>query len=680
MAAKVLSPRPAILKIFAMLGLALAFLLPAQGQIFDFEKDRVPMAVLDGSLRFHPGDDSDGKLGWASPNFDDSSWPLILAKDGWDEHGYKNLTGIAWYRFKVVLQPHHGRLAVHIPQVDTSYEIFANGKKIGQVGGLPPHPLIKLRTDEVFPLPNDVGGTVLIALRIWHSPFFAGFSGGLSESPIIGDASVLYSRQSTHEKVLFWSNSGAYSFALIEFLAGLGGLVLFLLRRDESEYLWFGIYQIANASFEVLNANLFLYNVPAALMDFVSNTLLFTGQFCFLVFIHRMLRHRAGLWFRTAAASVACNEIFQIVFDLQFGRISMTLDSVVSAMFTAPFAVAVIVVLVEGALRRDPDSRLLVIPVSLGFFVQFIGAANFIVLSTGNFPAADVFRQSWSSVTEWPFPIGMETIFKAVMQLAIFGILILRYANSRRHEERLIGELEAARVVQQVLVPAKQPTIPGFGVSCIYMPAGQVGGDFFQLMPTPGEGGIVIIGDVSGKGLPAAMTVSLLVGTFRTLVHYTQSPAEILTAMNQRLLDRSNGGFTTCLVLRLDPEGPVTAANAGHISPYLNGKEVSVANGLPLGLVAEFVYPESTFAIPPDAQLTLLTDGIVEARSKTGELFGFERTAAISAEAAEVIARTAKQFGQEDDITVLCLRRLSIGREHAQHPAMLDSSSAASQA
>src|SRR6202012_896313 len=111
--------------------------------------------------------------------------------------------------------------------------------------------------------------------------------------------------------------------------------------------------------------------------------------------------------------------------------------------------------------------------------------------------------------------------------------------------------------------------IAGFALESVYKPAGQVGGDFFQIIPIANGGVLAAIGDVSGKGMPAAMTVSLLVGTLRTLVHYTQSPAEILSAMNQRMLARSSGGFTTCLVLRLDRDGAATVANAGHLAPYL---------------------------------------------------------------------------------------------------------------
>jgi serine phosphatase RsbU (regulator of sigma subunit) len=213
--------------------------------------------------------------------------------------------------------------------------------------------------------------------------------------------------------------------------------------------------------------------------------------------------------------------------------------------------------------------------------------------------------------------------------------------------------------VQQVLVPAENPAIPGFRIESIYKPAGEVGGDFFQILPVPGGGVLLVIGDVSGKGMPAAMTVSLLVGTVRTLAHYTQRPGEILSAMNQRMLGRSQGGFTTCLAVRVDSDGSVTAANAGHLHPWIDGREVALENGLPLGLNAESTYSETTFTLRPNAQLTLLTDGVVEARNAAGELFGFERTAAISTQSAEGIAGAAQHFGQEDDITVLTVARVS---------------------
>lgn len=246
--------------------------------------------------------------------------------------------------------------------------------------------------------------------------------------------------------------------------------------------------------------------------------------------------------------------------------------------------------------------------------------------------------------------------------VAIFATLLASAFVTTKHinaegeiQLRAEAELEAARTVQQVLIPDQIPSVPGFKIESVYRPAGQVGGDFFQILPLSGGGLLAVIGDVSGKGMPAAMTVSLLVGTVRTLAHYTQSPGEILAAMNQRMLTRSRGGFTTCLVLRADTDGKLTVANAGHIPPYLAGKELPIESSLPLGLAADTTYSEAVFQLSASQQLTLLTDGVVEARDKTGALFGFERSAALSTQPAEAIASAAQEFGQDDDITALTL-------------------------
>lgn len=259
---------------------------------------------------------------------------------------------------------------------------------------------------------------------------------------------------------------------------------------------------------------------------------------------------------------------------------------------------------------------------------------------------------------KWFYPSTTLTLLGAVT----LTILVRNLIRDRAEKVRLAAELAAARAVQQVLIPEDIPAVPGFSIQSVYKPYGEVGGDFFQILPVrkgrEAGGVLAIIGDVSGKGMPAAMTVALLVGTVRTLAHFTESPAEILAAMNARMLGRSQGGFTTCLVLRADADGTLTVANAGHISPYVGGRELELANGLPLGLTAETSYTEAAFQLEPGEQLTLLTDGVVEARNEAGALFGFERTAAISGESAETVARAAQAYGQDDDITVLSVTRI----------------------
>ncbi len=308
------------------------------------------------------------------------------------------------------------------------------------------------------------------------------------------------------------------------------------------------------------------------------------------------------------------------------------------------------VLIVQGLRRSSARDRMIAAAFLFYWFVRLTLSTSFQRL-TGARRFASIGGWHWQYTTGTLFALGIVTL----------TILARDLTRDRREKERMAAELEAGRAVQQVLIPEEIPTIPGFNIQSVYKPFGEVGGDFFQVLPVKSDreadGVLVIIGDVSGKGMPAAMTVSLLVGTVRTLAHYTQSPGEILAAMNQRMLARSSGGFTTCLVLRADPDGTLTIANAGHIAPYLAGKELPLENGLPLGFAAETAYAESTFQLAQGQQITLVTDGVVEARDKTGALHGFERTAAISTETAESIARAAQHFGQDDDITVLTLER-----------------------
>jgi hypothetical protein len=316
---------------------------------------------------------------------------------------------------------------------------------------------------------------------------------------------------------------------------------------------------------------------------------------------------------------------------------------------TSPIDVSnfILAVFIVQAFRRG-ESRDRQIAIAFTFFlcVRLSLSANFRALT--HMPAfVRIGGWPWAIIPAAIVPLGAATLVIFVRDLI----------QDRREKQRLGAELEAARIVQQVLIPDEIPNVPGFALQSVYRPAGQVGGDFFQILPASRGGVLVVIGDVSGKGMPAAMTVALLVGTVRTLAHYTESPGEILAAMNQRMLTRSSGGFTTCLVLRADADGTLTVANAGHIAPYVGGQELALENGLPLGLSADTNYVEACFHLGTQQQVTLVTDGVVEARDPSGALFGFERTGALSRQPAEEIAQAALAFGQDDDITALTLCR-----------------------
>ena len=158
---------------------------------------------------------------------------------------------------------------------------------------------------------------------------------------------------------------------------------------------------------------------------------------------------------------------------------------------------------------------------------------------------------------------------------------------------------------------------------------------------------------MSGKGAAAAMTAAVLLGAAQG--RNADSPTALLEHLNPVLTNMRLGGFATCLCAELSATGTLTLANAGHLPPYRNGEEMELDSGLPLGITADATYNEVTFDLSPGDSLTFIPDGVVEARNASGELFGFDRTAAISHQAAEEIASAAQSFGQEDDITVLKL-------------------------
>ena len=234
-----------------------------------------------------------------------------------------------------------------------------------------------------------------------------------------------------------------------------------------------------------------------------------------------------------------------------------------------------------------------------------------------------------------------------------------RYVRVQTEKASLDSEMAAAREVQRVMVPEDLPPIPGYAVESVYRPAAEVGGDFFQVIPLKSGRTLVVIGDVSGKGLRAAMIVSMIVGMLRTMSGFTEEPAEILGDLNRRLCGRMHGGFATCLAVRVDEDGRLALANAGHPPPYLNGMEFPIAGSMPLGLVETTVYEQATMDMRAGDRVVLLTDGIAEAQDAKRVLLGFTRVESLLRDgaSAHTVAETAQRFGQQDDLTVISIAR-----------------------
>ena len=261
--------------------------------------------------------------------------------------------------------------------------------------------------------------------------------------------------------------------------------------------------------------------------------------------------------------------------------------------------------------------------------------------------------------------VSLPTLGGALLLIAT-GYAVYRSSDeNRRKQNALQQEFESARELQRVLIPETLPMVPGYSLTSGYLPAQKVGGDFFQIIPLdgirPGRT-LVVLGDVSGKGLKAAMAVSFIVGAVYALANIVPGPGRLMSALNQRLISRLQGGFATCIILLLDQNGECAMASAGHPAPFVNDAELHMQGAFPLGLFPDVEYEETTVLLNEGDRCTLYTDGLLEARSADGELYGFERLLALLGTRPDAgrAVDAAVEFGQDDDITVVTLTKTSV--------------------
>jgi serine phosphatase RsbU (regulator of sigma subunit) len=256
--------------------------------------------------------------------------------------------------------------------------------------------------------------------------------------------------------------------------------------------------------------------------------------------------------------------------------------------------------------------------------------------------------------------IGVKGVALILLVLVTGALVIRRFVSSqvsqRLERQAVEQELEQARELQQGVLIPEPITSSLFTVETAYHPARTVGGDFFQVISHADGSLLIVIGDVSGKGIAAAMLVAVLVGTIRTRADETFDPAAILHALNDRLLGRAGSHFATCIAAHLQPGGVMRIANAGHLPPYRNGIAIDLPGSLPLGILSGADYGVHTIHLDPADYLTFLTDGVPEARNAAGQLLGFEQTAQLSPLSPEAIAGAAITYGQDDDITIVSVR------------------------
>ena len=256
------------------------------------------------------------------------------------------------------------------------------------------------------------------------------------------------------------------------------------------------------------------------------------------------------------------------------------------------------------------------------------------------------------------------------------GQLVRQQRVEARTRERFEQELEVARLIQQNFLPQHLPEMPGWEVAALYRPAREVGGDFYDVIPlADGRFGFVV-GDVTDKGVPAALVMAATRSVLRASAQRLVDPGLVLERVNEHLCpDMPAKMFVTCLYGVLEPDtGRFRFANAGHDLPYQKTADGSVelrARGMPLGLMPDMTYEEQQTVLLPGDSLLLHSDGIVEAHDPSGAMFGFPRlkdavarypggAELIDLVLADLEDHTGPDAEQEDDITMVTLARLPV--------------------
>jgi hypothetical protein len=616
----------------------------------------VPRDLNNGWL-IRPGDDPS----FADPGFDDSNWSAVNLETPLSMVLHGTRPQVVWYRLHVQVDPTQTGVALREETLARAFEVYVNGERLMTSGHFDPLRSYTYKSRMLARIPDRsvATGSLVIALRVgiaaqdWSSDLPGLSVGNLALGP---DATLA----DKNWLELIGENFASLLDNVTTIALGLVALALFLSQRRHLEYLWIfglGAVQLGELPLKVI---CLFRNIPIAWW-YLNGTISLATPFLWVAMYFAFVKLRIGWKFRIFLGIAGlCNE-----YSILAGQGVVTnLPGGYALLTNLPFIVllaAVIPIVLGVHLRRgNREAGILLIP-AIAFSLYIYAEYGLAVLY--RIPAWRAAAEHGLNLIErfpaGPFAVSLNNVSGILSTIALAVIMVLRASRTSRLQAVLEGELEAARQVQQVILPEQIESILGFIIESVYEPAQQVGGDFFQIIPAAEGGLLLVLGDVAGKGLPAAMLVSVMVGAIRATAEFTKAPEEILASLNERLLGRTRGGFSTALAAHFYPDGVIEIANAGHLSPYIDGQEVDLPGALPLGIVGRPVYQVTRVLLAAGSRITFYSDGVVEAQNDQGELFGFDRSQQIATQPATEIAAAAKRFGQSDDITVVAITRMA---------------------
>ena len=608
---------------------------------------------LEGPWSFHEGDDAS----WAGINVADSSWDKVALGTSLAEQGIDTYSGYAWYRIRIQLQPNSKAAETQLALLVTPYnvgqlQVFANGVEVGRTRGMTDNPKEFLSGPFISQLPHPLAdGTIVIAIRSWVS---GSITHGLLERVAVGGPDHVDESYRLAE-ARHWDQH-ILAGLLISFLflcVAVLGITLYLAQRHHVEYLWMALLCL---SVTIAGTVEFIYHMALMPLTVFVVLNLWTGRLFMVATLEFVLRFTGSSQRRLARIVQLSVMLLPLLYLIHFQKIYDMLSVTSEIVFCA-----LVAVMLFRAWRRGlTEAGVMLAPFffasiadSIDTFLDYLANIHWLPSSF----SSHIFNFG-------PVEYSTSSLSYGIFLGSLVAVIFYRFIRVSEVEQRSSAEIDAARSVQALLIPTQLPSNRNFMLESAYLPASGVGGDFFQVLPLKDDSMLIVVGDVSGKGLQAAMNASTLVGALRN--ELSNDPSTILTHLNQVMLGNVSApagrasanavaGFATCLCARIWTDGRMTIANAGHLSPYRDGRELELAPCLPLGVIPNVEYEQTTLQLNHGDRLIFLSDGVVEATDPKGELFGFERTQQVSHEPARYIAQIAQRFGQTDDITVVSL-------------------------
>jgi sigma-B regulation protein RsbU (phosphoserine phosphatase) len=592
------------------------------------------MSLKDG-WRMHPGDDP----AYSRPNYDDTAWsPASLPQTHDIEAGWQ------WYRIRAKLPSSPSVLAIFVSGGAGTYEVFLNGEKVPGADLQTAWQVTGPRATSLGPL--HAGGDVEIALRTFvpYGDLYRRDRGIWAVR--VGTVASIATEVRSELGPRLGRAEPSVAINLLIAIAGLAVLTLFAAHRSHREYLWLGLYLLLSSVADGVWTLIDTGFIPLW-VDCPANSAGYLGFAALVEFTFSFVRRRVSLGWRVYQFLLGIGALSTYLFYR--GAQSLGAFDAELVLLVLPAAVLLPILLLVWYRRGNHEASWLIFPILLSCMTIVLYDSGWAASVLGwKLP-----RYLTESLEIGVVPLQVWDLANLLFIPAIGVVILLRFTRASREQANAAAEFGAAREIQRTLVPASLPAFPGYQIDAAYIPAAEVGGDLYQVIAKTDGSFLVVVGDVSGKGLKAAMSGAVAIGALRTLAAANLSPALLLEGLNRQITAGGHPGFITCLCVEMHPDGWAVFANAGHLSPYRNGEELDCGASLPLGLIKDADYREARIRLFPGDKLTLLTDGVVEARNSQGELFGFERTIAISSQSAQDIARTALEFGQDDDITLL---------------------------